>query len=161
VEINGKHTAFESMVASWYYDGKIMHEPLLLDDGKTETERDDDSGRIRMEGRQGVYSYGGSDADFWLKIETDNVGIDLSMERWKEAMAELVPTGRNFVRNLGYSMLKYRGLSSSGTVRVGNNQTSVDYPMLVLGHSAMGQRSISTILPAPHRHTNAQTFKIP
>jgi hypothetical protein len=141
VEINGKHTAFESMVASWYYDGKIMHEPLLLDDGKTETERDDDSGRIRMEGHQGVYSYGGSDADFWLKIETDKVGIELSMERWKDAMAELVPTGRNFVGNLGYSMLKYRGLSSSGTVRVGNNQTSVK------GRSYFQKVRISSITP--------------
>ncbi|MGD0176491.1 MAG: hypothetical protein ABSC50_06675 [Candidatus Bathyarchaeia archaeon] len=141
VEINGKHAAFESMVASWYYDGKRMHEPLLLDHGKTETERDDHSGRLRMEGHKGVYSYGGSSADFWLKIETDNVGIELSMERWKDVMAELVPTGKNFVGNMGYSMLKYRGLSSSGRIRVGDIETPVK------GRSYFQKVRISSITP--------------
>lgn len=141
VEINGRHAAFESMVASWYYDGKRMHEPLLLDHGKTETERDDHSGRIRMEGRRGVYSYGGSNADFWLKIDTDNVGIELSMDRWKDAMAELVPTGKDFVGNMGYSMLKYRGLSSSGRIRVSDIETPVK------GRSYFQKVRISSITP--------------
>ena len=141
VEINGKHSTFESMVASWYYDGKRMHDPLLLDHGKTETERDDNSGKIRTEGRKGTYSYGGSSADFWLKIDTDDVGIDLSMHRWKDVMAELVPTGKDFVGNLGYSMLKYRGLSTSGRIRVGDTETPV------YGRSYFQKVRISSITP--------------
>ena len=50
METDGKHAAFESIVSSWYYDGEKMHDPLLLDHGKTETERDGNSGLIRTEG---------------------------------------------------------------------------------------------------------------
>ncbi len=104
-----------------------------------------------MESDEGVYSFGGSPADFWLDVNTEKVGIELSMERWKDMMAELVPTGRNFIGNMGYSMLKYRGLSSSGKIRVGEIRDSskgqvifpesadiLDNPLLVLGHSAVG-----------------------
>jgi hypothetical protein len=118
-----------------------MHEPLLLDTGKTETERDDHSGSIRMEGHKGIYSYGGSSADFWLKIDTNNVGIELSMEKWKDVMAELVPTGSNFVGNMGYSMLKYRGLTSSGRIRVGEIETPVK------GRSYFQKVRVSSITP--------------
>jgi len=141
IEVNGRHACFESMVASWYYDGKIMHEPLILDHGKTEIDRGDCSGSIRMEGHNGAYSYGGSNADFWLKIDTRNVGIQLSMERWRDVMAELVHSGTNYVGNLGYSMLKYRGLSSSGIIRVGDNETPVK------GRSYFQKVRISSITP--------------
>ena len=141
MEVNGKRTSFESMVASWYFDGKKMHEPLLLDHGRTETEREDQSGRIRLDGQKGVYSYGGSCADFWLKIDSDDVGIDLQIGKWKDAMAELVSTGRNFVGNMGYSMLKYRGLSSSGRIRIGDSETPVN------GRSYFQKVRISSITP--------------
>jgi len=62
IEINENHTAFQSIVASWYYDGKRMHDPFILDHGKTETEWDDHSGRISMKSDQGAYSFGGSPA---------------------------------------------------------------------------------------------------
>jgi len=141
MQIDGKRTAFESIVASWYYDGKRMHDPLVLDHGKTETERDDHSGKIRMVGNKGVYSYGGSSADFWLNVDTDSVVIELSMKVWKDVMAELVATGRNFIGNMGYSMLKYRGLSSSGRIRVGETETSVT------GRSYFQKVRISSITP--------------
>ena len=141
IEVDGHHATFESMVASWYYDGLVMHEPLLLDHGKTETERDDHFGSIRMEGHGGVYSYGGSNAEFWLKIDTKNVGVDLSMGRWKDALAELVPTGKNYLGNLGYSMLKYRGLSSSGSIRIGDQLNHVE------GRSYFQKVRISSITP--------------
>ena len=141
MDVNGSRSVFESMVASWYYDGKQMHEPLLLDNGKTETQQDKHAGSIRMEGHRGVYSYGGRYADFWLKVATDNVGIDLSMSMWKDAMAELVATGRSYVGNLGYSMLKYRGLSSFGKIRVGEHETTVS------GRSYFQKVRISSITP--------------
>ena len=142
IKVEGNRTTFESMVASWYYDGNKMHEPFFIDSGKTDTEHDAHSGRIRMEGDRGVYSYGGSNADFWLKIDTANVGIELSMQKWRDVMAELVPTGRNFFRNMGYSMLKYRALSSSGKIRVGENETPVR------GRSYFQKVRISSITPS-------------
>ena len=73
METRERSTAFESIVASWYYDGNKMHDPLVLDHGKTETEWDDNSGRITMESDQGVYSFGGSPADFRLEISSEKV----------------------------------------------------------------------------------------
>ena len=126
MEIKSNNAAFESIVASWYYDGRTMHDDFILDHGKTETEWDDHSGGIRMESADGAYSFNGKPADFQLKADNQKVRIELSMQRWKDMMAELVPTGRNFARNMGYSMLKYRGLLSSGRIRVGQDETSVN-----------------------------------
>jgi len=141
IEVDGRRAAFESIVASWYYDGNKMHDPFVIDHGQTETERDDRFGRIRMDGEKGTYSYGGSSADFWLQIDTPNVGVELSMERWQDAMAELVSTGRNFIGNMGYSMLKYRGLLSSGKIRVGDVEAQVQ------GRSYFQKVRISSITP--------------
>jgi hypothetical protein len=140
METNVNHATFESVVASRYYDGDKMHDPLVLDHGKTATVWDDHSGQIRMESDEGVYSFGGSPADFWLRMGSENVGIELSMQRWKDTMAELVPTGRNF-RNMGYSMLKYRALTSAGKIRVGE----IEGP--VKGRSYFQKVRISSITP--------------
>src|SRR5271157_4644588 len=79
METDGTHATFESMVASWYYDGRKMHDPLFLDIGSAETKWNDDSGLLKLEGQNGIYSYGGRPADFWLSVGTKNVGIELSM----------------------------------------------------------------------------------
>ena len=141
METDGTHATFESMVASWYYDGRKMHDPLFIDIGKTETKRSDDSGLLSLEGREGVYSYGGSSADFWLNVGTKNVGIELSMGRLSDVMAELMPTGKNFIGNMGYSMLKYRALSSSGKIRVGQTEVPVK------GRSYFQKVRIASITP--------------
>ena len=140
-EIDEKHARFETMVAAWYYDGNKMYDPLFIDHGKTETEWNDLVGQIRMEGNTGIYSCGGSSADFWLQIETEKVQINMRMEKWKENMAKLVPTGRNFVRNLGYSMLKYRALSSSGKIVIDEKAVEVN------GRSYFQKVRISSITP--------------
>ena len=141
MEINENRATFESMVASWYYDGNKMHDPLILDHGETESKGDDHSGRIRMESDQGTYSFGGSPADFELDVSSEKVGIELSMQRWKDTMAELVPTGRNFIGDMGYSMLKYRGLLSSGKIRVDGIETRVK------GRSYFQKVRISSMTP--------------
>jgi len=139
--ISENRAAFESIVASWYYDGNKMHDPLILDHGKTETGWDNHSGRIRMESEEGVYSFGGSPADFWLDVSNEKVRIELSMQRWRNMMAELVPTRKNFTGNMGYSMLKYRALSSTGKIRVGETETPVK------GRSYFQKVRISSITP--------------
>ena len=141
METNGNHAAFESIVASWYFDGNKMHDQFILDHGKTETLWDDHSEQIKMEGLDGSHSFGGSPADFWLRVDNENVGIELSMQRWKNVLAELTPTGKNFFRNMGYSMLKYRALSSSGKIRIGETETPVD------GRSYFQKVRISSLTP--------------
>jgi hypothetical protein len=141
IEVSENHATFESMVASWYFDGNKMHDPFIIDSGKTETVWDDRSGRISMKSDQGTYSFGGSPADFNLNVKSESIGLELSMQRWNDFMSQLVPTGRNFIGNMGYSMLKYRGLSSSGKIRVGEIETPVN------GRSYFQNVRISSITP--------------
>jgi len=141
MEIESQRAGFESMVASWYYDGSTMHDPFFIDHGKTETTWGEHSGQIRMNGEKGSYSYGGSSANFWLKVDTKDVAIALSMGKWMDELAELIPSGRNFVGKMGYSMLKYRGLSSVGRIRIGQSETEVD------GRSYFQKVRISSITP--------------
>jgi len=141
MEINEDRALLESIVASWYYDGNKMHDPFIIDHGKTETTWDDLSGRIKMKGDEGGYSFGGSSADFWMKINSKNAEISLSMQPWKDPMAELVTTGKNFFKNMGYSMLKYRALTARGKIRVDGAETSV------MGRSYFQKVRISSITP--------------
>lgn len=141
MEVAGDHATFECMVASWYYDGEKMHDPLIIDHGPTETIWDDQSGRIRLQGADGSYSFGGSPADLWMNIESKKVGIELSMRRWTDPLAELIPTGKEFFRDMGYSMLKYRALTSAGKIRVGNSESQVK------GRSYFQKVRISSLTP--------------
>lgn len=117
VEKQGGYT-FESVVASWFYDGKKVREPFILESGPTATKYSHDQGSISMKNEKGEYSYGGKDSDFYLRVENPDVSIDLRMTRWTDEMAKLIPTGKTFIGGkMGYSMLKYRGLNSSGWLR--------------------------------------------
>jgi len=123
MELNENHAAFDSIVASWYYDGNKMHEPLILDHGRTETWWEDCAGRISMESDRGTYSFAGSSGDFKLNMSNEEVGIELSNQPWKDSLTKLLPTGKQFIGNIGYSMLKYRALLSSGKIRIRETET--------------------------------------
>ena len=117
---------FESVVASWFYDGKKVREPFILESGPTVTKVAGDRGSISMESGRGIYSYGGRDADFYLKAENPDLSVDLKMTRWTDEMARLILTGRKFVGGkMGYSMLKYRGLNASGSIKFDGSTASV------------------------------------
>jgi len=76
---------------------------------------DDHSGRIKMEGDEGVYSFGGSSADFWMNITARKSESNCRCSDGR-------PDGRTdidrkeLLQKHGYSMLKYRGLTSSGKI---------------------------------------------
>ncbi|HMK83580.1 MAG TPA: hypothetical protein VK503_07665 [Candidatus Bathyarchaeia archaeon] len=125
MEINGNHASFDSIVASWYYDGTKMHEPFILDHGRTETWWEDHDGRISMESDKGNYSFAGNSGEFQLNMRNETVAVELSSAQWKKALTELLPTGKQFIGNIGYSMLKYRALLSSGKIRIGETETTL------------------------------------
>jgi len=126
METHENHAAFDSIVASWYYDGNRMREAFILDHGITETWWQDNRGGIRTKTEKGVYSFSGSPADFQLSLNNENVELELTIRRWNDAMAKLLPTAKTFSGNMGYSMLKYRALVSSGKVRIGEAETSLN-----------------------------------
>jgi hypothetical protein len=141
-EVRDGHARFEAMVASWYYDGEKMHEPFILESGPTESTWDGEHGSILMQNEHGTYSFEGKDADFRLKAENPTLSVDLRMTRWTDEMAKLIPTGNTYLFNIGYSMLKYRGLKVAGTVPVGSSQVSVE------GRAYFQKVRISSITPS-------------
>jgi hypothetical protein len=141
-EVHDGRARFEAMVASWYYDGKKMHDPFILEKGPTKATWDKEHGSIAMRNEHGTYSFEGRDADFRLKAENPKLSIDLRMKRWTDEMSKLVSTGKVFFRNMGYSMLKYRGLKASGKVRVGSSEITVE------GRAYFQKVRLSSITPA-------------
>ena len=143
-KVQENHAEFESVVASWYCDGEKTHEPFILEKGATETDWGDGHGSIKMESERGSYTFHGKDADFTLKAENPNVGVDLRMVKWNDEMAKLIPTGRVFLGNLnmGYTMLKYRALLTHGKIRQGDETIDVK------GRAYFQKVRISSITPS-------------
>jgi len=125
IEVKENSSRFESIVAAWYFDGKKMRDPFILESGPTETTWSDNDGSIMMKSDRGKYTYAGKHADFTVLAENPDVSLDLRMTRWTDEMAKLVPTGKNFFGNMGYTMLKYRGLLASGKIRAGESTIDV------------------------------------
>jgi hypothetical protein len=126
-EVTDGRARFESVVASWYCDGAKMHDPFIIENGPTETKWTDDYGSILMESTRGRYWFGGRDSDFKLTVENPEVGLDLRMEPWTDYMRKLVLTGRHLVgKQMGYSLLKYRGMLASGTMRHNGKEFNVN-----------------------------------
>jgi hypothetical protein len=94
-----------------------------------------------MESKSGRYVFEGKHADFKLTARNDDVDVALVMNKWTDSMAELVPTGRNFIGKMGYSMLKYRGLLATGKIRV------KDHTIDVNGRCYFQKVRISSITP--------------
>ncbi|MDG6220208.1 MAG: hypothetical protein QCI38_02005 [Candidatus Thermoplasmatota archaeon] len=124
-----KGLGYEGVAAAWYYDGKKMHDPLLIDSGSGRIEGGDNNGKVTLQGKDGEYVFlgkkGGEKFDIDLKNK-NGVQINVSTRPYDPHQSSIVPTGKKYVGKLAYQMYKVKRADCSGRINIGGKTDEVE-----------------------------------
>jgi len=114
---------FEGLSASWYYDGKRMHDPLFIADGPMVSEWRGGSASLSLQ--NATSGFEGKVGNFRIFADFPDVRIDLKASEWTPFLTQVVPSGKEFLGHLGYKMFKIRGSKVEGIIQIGDLVESV------------------------------------
>ncbi len=116
--------AMDGMVAAWWYDGKKMIEPLVLEESRIIVVAEDHpkwphkKGGIVASNTQKEFSMGLTPKEdrFWLTLDTDEGKFELNMKPWNRAMSSLKVAQAEYGMGMGYGISRLHGAICDGTI---------------------------------------------
>jgi len=120
----GKATTY-GMVASWYFDGKTMIDPLFIDDGPLTSRWSPGDRELNLVG-DGRYAFSGKEEFNEVTIEREDLNVKIDLKPWTDFMSDVVPSGKEYFMHLSYAMHKIRGSKAQGRVSLGDSTEEVE-----------------------------------
>jgi hypothetical protein len=116
--------AMDGMVAAWWYDGKKMIEPLVLEESRIIVLAEDhpqwphEKGGVVASHTSKEFSMGltPDESKFWLRLETEHGDFDLEMEPWNKAMSSMKVAQAEYGLGMGYGISRLHGTLCKGTI---------------------------------------------
>ena len=116
--------AMDGMVAAWWYDGKKMIEPLVLEESRIIVLAEDhpqwphEKGGVVASHTSKEFSMGlnPDESKFWLRLETEHGDFDLEMETWNKAMSSMKVAQAEYGLGMGYGISRLHGTLCKGTI---------------------------------------------
>ena len=107
---------FNGMTAVWYYDGKRMYDPFLLNESDF-TVNWKNSGELRPKTNEDLRFFGGPD-NYTVRIQNLEKGLDFTfkMSPWNEFMSTPRYASRHYAGRYGYNILRFYGMKLEGTL---------------------------------------------
>ena len=116
--------AMDGMIAAWWFDGKKMIEPLILEESRIVVIAE---GHPDWPAKKGVivasttsseYSMGLSpdETSFWLRLETKDGDFDFTMKPWNRAMSTMKQADAIYAGGMGYGITRLHGALCEGTI---------------------------------------------
>jgi hypothetical protein len=117
----GKQTIIDGAVGAWYYDGKNMIEPVVLNKSLFAISENGNSGSLSsipksnhyLSGRPGKYKVHLENRNFRFHVDMTSTDDPLSSEKFSQ---------NNFYFGYGFDILKIRRMNLKGSVRLGNKE---------------------------------------
>ncbi|MEM2899632.1 MAG: hypothetical protein QXT63_02465 [Thermoplasmata archaeon] len=108
---------FNGMTAAWWFDGKKMHDPYILEESDFYTKWVGDEGILVPESKEGnIYTFEGNTKNYKVHIKFKKGEFLFNMEPWNEFMSKHVYNVRHYTKKMGYNILKIRGMKLSGFI---------------------------------------------
>lgn len=114
-EWHGNVLKFNGMTAAWWFDGKEMHEPLVLKKMDFEVTRDKDRGELRPICKDDYRFYGNED-EYRVNIVDDENDFRLVMTPWNKYLQEHRFKENHYTKKYSYNILKIYGMKLHGTI---------------------------------------------
>ncbi|MBM4248998.1 MAG: hypothetical protein FJ149_06120 [Euryarchaeota archaeon] len=113
----GKETRFDGMTAAWFFDGRRMHEPFVLEKNDFTVRRDagGERGELRPESEHGL-TLEGDPKGYRLRIRKDGWDLDFLMTPWSDFMSRQRFKAARYVGKYGYNILRIYGSKLAGTI---------------------------------------------
>ncbi len=110
---------FNGMTAAWWFDGRRMHDPLVLEPSDFVVTRDGAQGMVDPRSPRHLRLSGGPDG-YALEIDMpeDGHGFHLEMTPWTPFMSEHRYRANAYTRKWSYNIMRIYGMNVSGTYMV-------------------------------------------
>ena len=116
--------AMDGMVAAWWYDGKELIEPLVLEESRIIVLAEDhpnwpyEKGGIVASDTKEEFSMGlhPDENKFWLRLETKHGDFDLTMTPWNRAMSSMKVAQAEYGLGMGYGISRLHGTLCEGSI---------------------------------------------
>ncbi|MEM4729647.1 MAG: hypothetical protein QXH42_07835 [Thermoplasmata archaeon] len=113
----GKETRFDGMTASWFYDGKNMHDPFILEKNDFVVRRDASGERGELiPSSENIMTFRGGPEEYRLDIKKGAWEMHFKMTPWSAFMSKPRYKTAHYIGKYGYNILRIYGSKLSGTI---------------------------------------------
>lgn len=117
--IKDKNTMkFNGVTAAWYFDGKEMHDPFLLNEDDFISEWNNKGGKLYA--KNSLRLFEGGKGNYKVAFSENNDDFVFNMKPWTKFQSELRSSGKYFIGKAGYAMEKIYGSKFTGKINKEN-----------------------------------------
>jgi len=108
---------FNGMVAAWWFDGREMHDPLMLEEADFEVRHRGDEGELKpiMEGTD--YRFFGGPSKYTVNVKDKDNDFHFEMTPWNEYLQRHRFNESQYTKKYSYNIMKIFGMKLSGTIK--------------------------------------------
>jgi hypothetical protein len=123
-QIIGGKIIIDGAVGAWYYDGKKMIEPIILDKRYFAIQQKDNHGSLSSTPKADYY-LSGKPRDYIVHLEKNNFRFHVNLTSTKDTLSSASFSQDRFYFGYGFDILKIRRMNLKGSVRLGNKEKEV------------------------------------
>ncbi|MGQ9582743.1 MAG: hypothetical protein ACUVV6_04420 [Thermoplasmatota archaeon] len=122
----GRETAFEGMTAAWFYDGRKMHDPFVLEKNDFIVRRDASGERGELlPSSENILTFRGSPEEYRIDIRIPGWDMRFKITPWSEFLSRPRFKAARYIGKYGYNILRIYGSRLAGTIERGGRQEEV------------------------------------
>ena len=113
----GKQTTFDGMTAAWFYDGRKMHEPFVLESNDFTVRRNEsgEKGEL-LPASENLLTLRGDPDEYRLDMNKDGWDLSFRMTPWNGFLSKQRYKSAHYVGKYGYNILRIYGSKLAGSI---------------------------------------------
>jgi hypothetical protein len=120
----GNRIQIDGAVGAWYYDGKNMIEPVVLDKSLFKIQENGNYGSLTSIPKPDYY-LSGRPGDYKVHLENKKFKFHVDLSSTKDPLSSEKYSQNSFYFGYGFDILKIRRMNLRGMVKIGNKEESV------------------------------------
>ncbi|MFO7618633.1 MAG: hypothetical protein R6W91_03125 [Thermoplasmata archaeon] len=108
---------FNGMVAAWWFDGKQMHDPIVLEEADFEVRHDGDEGELNPILKGTDYRFFGGPKNYTVNIKDKDNDFHFEMTPWNDYLLKHRFNENQYTKKYSYNIMKIFGMKLKGTIR--------------------------------------------
>lgn len=122
----GKQTRFGGMTAAWFYDGKRMVDPFVLEENEFTVHRNasGEKGEL-LPSSPNVLTLKGDPKEYDMDLKVGDWDMHFRMKPWNDFLSKQRYKSAHYVGKYGYNILRIYGSRLSGTIAHGDSKEEI------------------------------------
>ncbi|MFP4142249.1 MAG: hypothetical protein ACLFSM_00800 [Thermoplasmata archaeon] len=107
---------FNGMTAAWWFDGKEMHDPIVLEEMDFEVTHQGRKGELKPLCENADYRFYGSPEKYFINIKDEDNDFELEMTPWNDYLQKHRFNEQQLTKKYSYNIMKVYGMKLGGSI---------------------------------------------